>query len=158
MNNRLPFQLTALGALVLAATAVMAADETAVTEGADTYVPLGVANRSPGRSEADIAGTVQLGLGYTSGDNFMFGQYNALNEKGARAIGNLQWQDFSNSDSYWQASVSDLGLDTREGEVTWGRADRLRLTMGFDSQLQVRNDSGSTPFQGSDNSQRLPNN
>jgi len=158
MNSRIPFQLTAISALVLAAMGVLAAEETAETEDAGAYVPLGVENRSSGGPEAGYAGAVQLGLGYSSDDNFMFGQYNGLNEKGANLIGNLQWQDFSNSDSYWQASVSDLGLDTREGEVVWGRADRLRLKLGFDSQLQVRNDSGSTPFRGSDNNQRLPEN
>ena len=55
-----------------------------------------------------------------------------------------------NRDSYWQAYVSDLGLDTREGEVTWGRSDKMRLSLGFDSQQQVRNNTGYTPFTGKD--------
>ena len=87
----------------------------------------------------------------------MFGEYNGLSKQGATLIGDLQWQDFHSSDNYWQLSMSDLGLDTREGKLTWGKPDRLRLTMGFDSQQQVRNDSGQTPFRGNTN-QVLPAN
>ena len=77
---------------------------------------------------------------------FMFGQYNGLHEKGMTLIGDLRWQDFA-GDSYWRADVSNLGLDTREGSVTWG-SNRIRVQLGFDSQLQVRNDSGRSPLRG----------
>ena len=108
------------------------------------------------RWETDYTGALQLGLAYTSDDNFMFGQYNGLHEEGVTVIGNLNWQDFSDSDSQWRASINNLGLDTREGIVSWGRDDRLRLNLAFDSQIQVRNDSGKTPFLGSGSSLSLP--
>ena len=103
------------------------------------------------RWQTDYTGSLELGLGYVSDDNFMFGQYNGLHEDGVKLIGNFNWNSFSNADSYWQASLTDLGLDTREGKIVWGLREKLRITAEFDSQLQVRNNSGSTPFRGQDN-------
>ena len=117
----------------------------------DPFAPLAEESRPLAtRWQTDYRGTLELGLGYVSDDNFMFGQYNGLNEDGATLIGNLNWNSFSNTDSYWQASFSDLGLDTREGKLTWGLPNKLRITAAFDSQLQVRNNSGGTPFRGKD--------
>jgi MtrB/PioB family decaheme-associated outer membrane protein len=158
IRNRLPLQLTAASTLVLAASGVLAQQADAEAEQASPYTPLALENRAANtRPQGDYAGAVQLGAGYTNDDNYMFGQYNGLKDDGATVIGNLQWQDFSTGDSYWQASLSDLGLDTREGQVTWGKPDRLRVSLGFDSQQQVRNDSGKTPFRG-DDTQSLPAN
>ncbi|NND66277.1 MAG: MtrB/PioB family decaheme-associated outer membrane protein, partial [Halioglobus sp.] len=103
-----------------------------------------------------FSGRFQMGGAYTFDDNFMFGQYNGLSDESLTLIGDLRWQDFG-EDEYWQASFSDLGLDTREGRLTWGRTDNMRLELGFDSQRQVRNDSGRTPFRG-DYTQVLPQN
>ena len=57
------------------------------------------------RWQTDYRGAVQLGLGYVTDDNSMFGQYNGLYEEGATLIGNLQWNSFRSGDSYWQANV-----------------------------------------------------
>ena len=139
---RLPFQLTAASTLLLAAAGSLAEEGT-------LYTPLAI---QPATTSAGMLrgadGVAQLGLSYTSDDSFMFGEYNGLHKEGANVIGNLQWQDFSAGDSYWQVSLSNLGLDTREGIATWGRPDQLKISLGFDSQLQVRNDSGRTPFRG----------
>lgn len=109
------------------------------------------------RLQTDYTGALQLGLGYTSDPSFMFGQYNGLNEEGATLIGKLNWNNYSDTLSYWQVSGSDLGLDTREGSITWGKVDRITVSLAFDSQLQVRNNSGATPFRG-DGLLRLPEN
>ena len=124
---------------------------------AETYTPLGLQNRPPLKTawQADSQGIAQLGVGYTSDDNYMFGEYNGLNKDGANVIGNLQWQDFSGADNYLQGYVSNLGLDTREGELTWGKTGQFSITAGYDSQIQVSNDQGRTPFSGSSN-QQLP--
>ena len=113
----------------------------------DPFAPL-LAETRPlqTRLQTDYSGTVELGLGYVSDDNFMFGQYNGLHEKGAVLIGNLSWNQFRSGDSFWRAELTDAGLDTREGALTWGMTNRFSITAGFDSQLQVRNDSGRTPF------------
>ncbi|MEZ5566917.1 MAG: MtrB/PioB family decaheme-associated outer membrane protein [Halioglobus sp.] len=102
----------------------------------------------PARWQTDYRGVLELGAAYVSDDSSQFGQYNSLQEAGASLIGQLQWQTYSPGNSYWQGSVSDLGLDTREGTLTWGLADTLTISAGFDSQVQVRNDSGRTPFRG----------
>ena len=148
-RSRLPFPLTVASTLILVASNTFA-------QKANPYTPLAVESRPlQTRWQTDYSGAMQLGLGYTTDDNYMFGQYNGLDKNEATLIGNLQWQDFRSGDSYWQVSLSDLGLDTREGEVNWGVPDRLNISMGFDSQQQVRNDSGRTPFRGDDNL-RLP--
>jgi MtrB/PioB family decaheme-associated outer membrane protein len=152
-RRQIPFQLTVLTAMVMVASGVVAqTEEAAETEA--PYRPL-LLNAQQSNSNEGFAGAAQLGLGYTSDDNYMFGQYNGLHEDGVTLIGNLRWQDFSNSHSQWRASVSDLGLDTREGEVIWGSSNKLRVNFGFDSQIQVRNNSGETPFSGS-STLRLP--
>jgi MtrB/PioB family decaheme-associated outer membrane protein len=157
-RNRTPFTMTAASALVLAATTALAQEADTQAEEPGEYKPLALEHRPPPiRLQGDYAGAIELGLAYTSDDNYMFGQYNGLQEDEVTIIGNLQWQDFSRGESYWQASMTDLGLDTREGQVTWGKPDRLRVSLGFDSQQQVRNNSGRTPFRGGDN-QLLPDN
>ena len=116
----------------------------------DPYAPLLAESRPlPTRWQTDYSGAVELGVGYTTDDNHMFGQYNGLNEDQATLIGNLTWNSFNKGDSYWRLDLSDLGLDTREGLLTWGMSDRLKVEIGFDSQLQVANHTGSTPFRGS---------
>ncbi|MEP5568643.1 MAG: MtrB/PioB family decaheme-associated outer membrane protein [Halioglobus sp.] len=156
-RTHIPFQLTAISAMVLITGSVVA--QTEAPEAESPYAPLLVETRPLNtRWQTDYAGGVQLGAGYTSDDNYMFGQYNGLHESGTTVIGNLRWQDFSESESYWRASISDLGLDTREGELLWGRSDKLRIKLGFDSQIQVRNNTGETPFGGSDSALQLPTN
>ncbi|MEQ8800561.1 MAG: MtrB/PioB family outer membrane beta-barrel protein, partial [Haliea sp.] len=100
------------------------------------------------RWQTDYRGSLELGLGISSADSFMAGQYNGLQDQGGTLLGNLEWRRFTGAESYWQASLSDLGLDTREGELRWGIPGKLRLSAGFDHQLQVRNNSGATPFVG----------
>jgi len=141
--NRFPCQLGAASSLVLAACGVLAQEPA-------QYTPLALQNRPPLKTawQADQPLIVQLGADYTSDDNYMFGEYNGLNKEGATVIGNMQWQDFSSGDSFWQGYLSNLGLDTREGELTWGKAGRFSVSAGFDSQLQVSNDEGRTPFTG----------
>lgn len=160
MNSRelTLFQLSIASSLMLASTGVSSQQAEPAATVANPYAPLALESRPlRTRWQTDYSGSLQLGLGYTSDDNYVFGQYNGLNKDEATVIGNLQWQDFRDGEHYWQASFSDLGLDTREGEVTWGKPDRLRINLGFDSQQQVRNDSGRTPFRG-DDTQRLPDN
>jgi MtrB/PioB family decaheme-associated outer membrane protein len=105
------------------------------------------------RHITDYRGVLELGTGYVSEDNFVYGQYNGRHQQGPVLLGTLRWNQFSDLDSYWRASVDDLGLDTREGSLTWGRQDVVRIELGLDSQLQVRNNTGRTPFRGGSNLQ-----
>jgi len=154
LPSALPHQALPVAVLVATAACAQGALGQAQSEGetADPFAPLAVETRPLAtRWQSDYAGQVQLGLGYTSDDNFMFGQYSGLENDGANLVGSLNWQDYRSGDSYWQVELSDLGLSTREGEVSWGVVGKLRISAGFDSQQQVRNDSGATPFSGSGN-------
>ena len=143
-------QLPALLRIVAVSSSVTLLNAGSVAE-TDPFAALATESRPLAtRWQSDYRGALQVGLGYTSDDNFMFGQYNGLQEEGATLIGNLQWNNFRNADSSWQASVSDLGLDTREGELVWRMRDKLRISIALDSQQQAGNNSGSTPFRGSD--------
>ena len=94
-RNRLPFQLTAASVLVLAASGVLSQEAEQAGEEASPYAPLALESRPLAtRWQTDYRGAIQMGLGYTGDDNYMFGQYNGLNDDGASFIGNLQWQDF----------------------------------------------------------------
>ncbi len=94
MKTRHPViqHFTSAGLLALAANTTLADEH--------LYTPLAARLATPAVSPLQgPGGTVQAGVGYTSDDNFKFGQYNGLHEKGATLIGNLQWQDFSGGDS-----------------------------------------------------------
>ena len=123
----------------------------AITEDApDPYSALNIDTRPlSSRWQTDYSGTIEAGLGYVSDDNFMFGQYNGLYQKGASFIGNVNWRGWrGDSKQYWQVDARDLGLETRRGKLEWGRAGLQRLALVFDNQLQVKNDSARTPFIG----------
>ena len=117
-RSPLPIQLTAASVLVLAASGVLAQESTEETDAAEEskpYTPLGLLNRPQAPVQpGDQLGRLELGAAYVSDDNYMFGQYNGLNDDDASLIGNLQWQQFS-GDSYWKTSFTDMDLPTREG-------------------------------------------
>ncbi len=124
MNRPSRFTVDFTTATVLALAAAGATAEEAAESGA--YSPLGARLVATAPSLlAGAGGAVQAGIGYTSDDNYRFGEYNGLYEEGATFIGNLQWQDFSAGDSYWQVSLADVGLDTREGVATWAPSSAL---------------------------------
>jgi MtrB/PioB family decaheme-associated outer membrane protein len=102
----------------------------------------------------DYSGSVEIGVGYVSDENFEFGEYNGLDEDEAYIIGNVDWSG-SSGDSFWNLSGRDLGLDTREGGGRW-RNDRWEFFFEYDGQKQVGNNTGRTPFFG-DDELRLPN-
>jgi MtrB/PioB family decaheme-associated outer membrane protein len=141
----------------LVASSLALATCAAMAQEVESYQPLSLENRPAATSNTwqSTGLTGQLGGAYTSDDNFMFGEYNGLNKEGGSLIGNLQWQDFNRGNSYWQGYISNIGLDTREGELRWGDPGYFTLTAGFDSQLQVSNDQGRTPFSG-DHHKTLP--
>ena len=91
------------------------------TEPGSLYAPLQLQLRTPVAHERDAySGRLRIGGAYTDDSNYMFGQYNGLDEEGLTLIGDLQWQDFAHPENYWQLSLSDMGLATREGRVSPG--------------------------------------
>jgi MtrB/PioB family decaheme-associated outer membrane protein len=99
------------------------------------------------RWQVDYTNSAELGIAYVSDDNFMFGQYNGLSDDGAVLIGNLDWRG-GGGGGVWQLNGQDLGLDTRNALGSWTLQDRLQVEFEFDSQQQVRNNSGRSPFRG----------
>lgn len=100
------------------------------------------------RWATDYTGVAEIGVGYVSDENFEFGEYNGLNEDEAFLIGNIDWSG-SGDGSFWNLNGSNVGLDTREGQARW-RNQRWDIYFEIDSQQQVRNNSGRTPFRGGD--------
>ncbi|MEP5763866.1 MAG: MtrB/PioB family decaheme-associated outer membrane protein [Halieaceae bacterium] len=132
-------QKTAIACAVVAACASILDAPTSFAQKADSR-PLAT------RWQLDYNGQVEVGVGYVTDDNFQFGKYNGLYEDEVTLIGNLDWSG-SKGNSFWNLSGSDLGLDTREGRAEW-RSDGWNLFFELDSQKQVGNDSGRTPFRG----------
>jgi MtrB/PioB family decaheme-associated outer membrane protein len=142
-----------LAALCLAGPGLTLAAPIVAAE--DPFAPLAKESRPlTTRWQVDYTGSAEIGMAYVGDDNFMFGQYNGLNKDEATLIGDLRWRA-DNGNSYWRFSGTDLGLDTRNGTLTWGLADRFELQFELDSQQQVRNDTGKTPYRGS-SSLQLP--
>lgn len=94
----------------------------------------------------DYNGSVEIGVGYVSDENFEFGEYSGLNEDDAFVIGNVDWSGGSDG-ALWNLFGSNLGLDTREGGGRW-RNERWEFFLEYDGQKQVRNNTGRTPFRG----------
>ena len=105
------------------------------------------------RWAVDYAGSVEIGVGYVSDENFEFGEYNGLDEDDAFLIGNVDWSGGKDG-TLWNFSGSNLGLDTRESTGRW-RTDRWELFFEYDAQQQVRNNSGRTPFRTIDGGETL---
>jgi MtrB/PioB family decaheme-associated outer membrane protein len=117
----------------------------------DPFAGLAEESRPPStRRQLDTRNQAEVGVGYVSEDNFMFGQYNGLNEDGAVFIGTLDWRSSSDGE-YWELSGTDLGLDTRSAGLRWGNDDGFELKLNYDGQQQVKNNTGRTPYSGSSN-------
>ena len=97
---------------------------------------------------ADDPGVVELGVDYTSEDNFMFGRYNGRSENKARIFGNVDWR-WAGDSGRWDIQGTDLGTDVPFARIQWDQ-DTLSVFFEFEGTSQVSNDSGRTPFRGSD--------
>ena len=111
MKTRPPViqQVATASLLTLAASSTLAEEA--------LYTPLAIKLATPVVSPLQgPGGNVQAGVGYTSDDNFKFGQYNGLYEKGAVFIGNARWRGWrGEGPQYWNFEAGDLGLETRRG-------------------------------------------
>jgi MtrB/PioB family decaheme-associated outer membrane protein len=150
VKNRRQWLATA-GALLSVATLATKGQEPDPFAGL-LALPLPLENRW----QTDYRGVLRLGANAVSDDNFMFGQYSGLQGGGVTAVGALAFDDWG-EEGGWSLDLQNLGLDTREGTLRWIRRERLQIEIGFDHQLQVRNDSGRTPFRG-DSELTLPGN
>ena len=99
--------------------------------------------------EQGISGTVEAGVGSVSRDSAKFGEYNGLNEKGGFLIGDGVARSRSKDGTYWDANVSNLGLDSRAVDVEGGKQGKYKLLLNYDEIPHNVSDSAKTPFLGS---------
>ncbi len=104
------------------------------------------------RWQVDYSGSAEIGVEYPSDDNFMFGRYNANESEGAAVFGNLDWLADTGA-AVWDLQGQDIGTDVPYSRIEWDRGD-LSVYFELESSYQVSNDSGRSPFRGSD--LRLP--
>jgi MtrB/PioB family decaheme-associated outer membrane protein len=133
-------QRRALPAAVFAACAALIAGQAVQAQDKEDTRPLDT------RWQLDYNGSVELGVGYISDQNFEFGEYNGLSDDGAVFIGNLDWSGGADG-ATWNLQGSDLGLDTRSGRAEW-RNDTWKVFFELESFQQVHNDSGRSPYRG----------
>lgn len=106
--------------------------------------------------EPGVSGSVELGVGYASDDNWTLGRYSGWNEDSAKLIGDIDYRLWrpdaiaGGMVDYVQVFGKDLGLDTRELDLVFGGAGNYEFGLSYDEQLRAGNFSGRTPYSGSD--------
>lgn len=105
---------------------------------------------------------VELGLGGVSDNSSKFGEYNGLENRGPFAIGRF---DVRGGDPYdsggtwrWRFKGKNVGLETRNLLVEFGKQGRFRFRFVYDELLANRSDTFHTPYVNSGNNiLTLPN-
>ena len=123
MNNRyrLPIQLTASSVLVLLAAGALAQEPADQAEPETPYTPLGLERRAqpalllPG----DYNGVAQLGVASVSDENYMFGQYNGLEEDEVSVIGKYGFERVN-------------GITSNEDQVMFGTSNEQDAMIEID--------------------------
>ena len=117
----------------------------------DDAFSLGGAEEEQAAPVVTLYNYARLNLGYVSNDNFQFSRYRDLADKGGYASGDLVW-DQVNADktSYWSVNVTNLGLDNQELRANWANSQNLRIRFGYSESPITRNNTGITPFLGTD--------
>ena len=102
---------------------------------------------------------VEIGAGYNSIDNFRFGRYSGLQDKGGFAIGSFLVKNplGAERDDYWQLEGSNVGLESGSLYGEYGRWGKYQVSLRFDQLPHYEFDDARTPFLGAGSSlQTLP--
>ena len=101
----------------------------------------------------NFSNELQIELRNIGQDNFKFGQYNGLSERGTYLVGS--WGAISrpnrndqSDNRFWTVSIDDLGLSTTELAFSAGRQGNYSIRVDYSNLVSVGNDSGITPFLG----------
>lgn len=96
--------------------------------------------------------SIEAGIGYNSEDSFKFGEYTGLEEEGLFAIGNVTVRQRApydgDSTEHWEIIGTDLGLDSRSVELSYGRQGSYEAFFEFDQIPHFQIDDARTPFIG----------
>ena len=87
-----------------------------------------------------------VGVLYVDEDSARFGRYNGLDEKGAYADVNAYGGSRSESGVYYSYDLIDLGLDTREAELSFGKEGTIEGRLSYDGLVHRVWDTTVTPF------------
>jgi len=94
----------------------------------------------------------QIGVAGVSVKSFKFGEYNGLNKFNVFAIGNFDYHGGGAYDSAgtwrWRFQGSNLGLETRNGILDFGRQGKFHFRFAYNELLANTSDSFQTPYLG----------
>ncbi len=95
---------------------------------------------------------IQIGVAGVSSNSFKFGEYNGLNKFHAFAISNVDYRGGAAYDSMdtwrWRFQGSNLGLETRNGILDFGRQGKFHFRFAYNEILANTSDSFQTPYLG----------
>jgi len=95
---------------------------------------------------------IEVGAGYVSQDSYKFGEYNGLEHQGVYGILNFFLKGGGHFDSEdatrWRVEGTNLGLDTRELRMEYGKQGTYRVELNYDELRRNRSDSYQTPYDG----------
>ena len=104
------------------------------------------------RPELGYTSEVEAGAGYVTEDSFKFGEYSGLEDQGPFGIGNVTVRGRaafdSESSQYWEATGTNLGLDSRSIHLEYGHQGDFDLFLDYDQTPRNQIDDARTPFIG----------
>ncbi len=143
-----------MGGRIATATMVTGAllymDVVAAQEGGFALEPVEEGEKE--EKEVVLKNAVELGALYVSDDSFKFGEYTGLEAEGPYAIGHIDLyarggEDVSEN-SYFRVRGRDLGLESRDLELDYGRQGDYDLELRYNEIPHFRLDDARTPYNG----------
>jgi MtrB/PioB family decaheme-associated outer membrane protein len=119
-----------------------------------TQVPPGAAvpEATTAASQTTPDKRIQGGVGGVSTDSFKFGEYNGLENSGPFGIGNLDLRGgapYDSKDTWrWRLQGSNLGLESRNLILDFGKQGRFQFRLAYNEILANRSDSFHSPYLG----------
>lgn len=124
--------------------------------------PEPVSSKDPAVADlVNQSSSIEVGAGYVSRGSYKFGEYNGLQNKGVFGVGDIDLRGggaFDSDDATrWRIGGRDLGLETREGFLEYGKQGTYRFNLDYDLLRHNLSDSYETPYVGVGGSNlRLP--
>jgi len=95
-----------------------------------------------------FSASAELGAGYVSDDSSKFGEYTGLNQQGGFGVGNAEARYRSKDGTWLDATLTDLGLDSRSLKLEGGKQGTYKLFLGYKELPHYITDSAVSPFLG----------
>jgi len=98
--------------------------------------------------EEGVSGSVDVGGASVSDSSYKFGEYNGLYDKGGYLLldGTVRYR--GKDAVYWDATATNLGLDTRALDVEGGQQGKYKLLLNYNELPHFISDTARTPFLG----------